>query len=258
MADEELDPFKPSHTQWVTIYALIIYLVVLSIGWNLKYARTLIYPGKLLTVAFHEGCHALATVITGGKVNSIQLDPNMGGVTSMDGGWLFLSVSQQRFLAVLGNIGSIFIGSALIFASFDQKASKIACFPIWAIMLFVMWCARKDPFVLCHVLFSLGLSLSLFIIAHGVFLRFYIMYVGVMNIMYTGWDILDDLVFQKFEESDCSAFARRYPWMPSQAWGTIWFFLSLCGLLAGVLGGLALFKDEFSVQLANAQSFLPV
>ncbi|KAK4051181.1 hypothetical protein OIV83_003003 [Microbotryomycetes sp. JL201] len=86
-----------SHTQWVTIYALAIYIVVLSIAWNLKYARTIIYTGKLLTVAFHEGCHALATVITGGRVNSIQLDPNMGGVTSMDGGWLFLSDASAMF-----------------------------------------------------------------------------------------------------------------------------------------------------------------
>ncbi|KAK4056914.1 hypothetical protein OIO90_002164 [Microbotryomycetes sp. JL221] len=253
MMDEDVDPFKPTHTQWVTLYTLLIFLVTLSISWNLKYARTVIYTGKLLTVAFHEGCHALATVLTGGKVNSIQLDPNMGGVTSMDGGWLFLSV---RILPA-GYIGSTFIGASLIFASFDQKASKIACFPVWAMMLFVMWCARKDMFVLCHVTFSLGMTLALFIIAHGVFLRFFVMYIGVMNVMYTVWDILDDLVFQKFAESDCSAFARRYPWMPSQAWGTVWFAIAFCGLLAGVLGGLTLFKDDFSSQLKNAQTFLP-
>lgn len=109
-------------------------------------------------------------------------------------------------------------------------------------------------------------------------------------------DVLDDLVFQKIEESDCSAFTREYPCqsgsslllgsfadpsaasssgMPSQAWGTIWFFIAFCGceyyvfvargggtdlpgytVTAGIIGGLVLFKDNFEEQYLNSMTFL--
>lgn len=46
------------------------------------------------------------------------------------------------------------------------------------------------------------------------------------NLTHILQDILDDLVFQKINESDCSHFARLYPWMPSQAWGAVWFTVS--------------------------------
>jgi len=72
----------------------------------------------------------------------------------MSGGWGFCSLPA-------GYLGSTFIGSALIFAGFDQKASKIAVFPILFIMCCCMWWARKDPFVICHVMFSMGIMAAL-------------------------------------------------------------------------------------------------
>lgn len=62
------------------------------IGWNLKVLRTILFPAKLLTVAFHESCHAITATLTGGKVESIILDPNQGGSTRMIGGWAFASL----------------------------------------------------------------------------------------------------------------------------------------------------------------------
>ncbi|ORY92604.1 peptidase M50B-like-domain-containing protein [Leucosporidium creatinivorum] len=227
----------------------MIYFVTLLLCWNLKYARTIIFPFKLLTVAFHESCHAIAGTLTGAKITSMQLDPNEGGATAMSGGFAFFSLPA-------GYIGSTFIGSALIFAGFDQKASKIAVFPVLFIMCCCMWWARKDMFVICHVTFSMGIMAALFIIEHGAFLRFFILFVGTMNGEYTVWDILDDLVFQKIEESDCSAFTREYPWMPAQAWGTIWLFIAFSGLALGVIGGLTIFKGNFEEQYLESMTFL--
>jgi hypothetical protein len=47
----------------------------------------------MLTIAFHEFGHALAAILTGGKVESISLDPHEGGVTHMRGGKQFFTVS---------------------------------------------------------------------------------------------------------------------------------------------------------------------
>lgn len=88
------------------------YVVLLLICWNLRHARTIIYPFKLLTVAFHESwyavrpprgvkgyfdrliynSHAMAGTLTGAKITSMQLDPNEGGATGMEGGWGFVSL----------------------------------------------------------------------------------------------------------------------------------------------------------------------
>jgi hypothetical protein len=51
---------------------------------------------QMLTIAFHEFGHALAAVLTGGKVESISLDPNEGGVTNMRGGKQFFTVRVYR------------------------------------------------------------------------------------------------------------------------------------------------------------------
>lgn len=68
-------------TQWVTVYWIEACIIVLLFTWNLWLARSIIFPFKLCAVACHEGCHALAGLLTGAKVKSIVLDPNQGGTT---------------------------------------------------------------------------------------------------------------------------------------------------------------------------------
>ncbi|KAJ1985215.1 hypothetical protein H4R34_000174 [Dimargaris verticillata] len=58
------------------------------------------------------------------------------------------------------------------------------------------------------------------------------------------WDIVEDLVVRKVNSSDATRFAQMTG-CPSQLCGLIWFLVSLAFLTAGVLGGLAVFKDEF-------------
>lgn len=47
---------------------------------------------QVLTVAFHESGHALAGVATCAHITSIELDPELGGLTQMRGGvqWITL------------------------------------------------------------------------------------------------------------------------------------------------------------------------
>ncbi|GAA5978778.1 hypothetical protein JCM11641_006173 [Rhodosporidiobolus odoratus] len=248
--EEVVQPFILTHTQWVTVYWIEATIMTFLFSWNLYIARSIIFPFKLCAVACHEGCHALVGTLTGAKVESIILDPNQGGSTRMIGGWPFASLPA-------GYIGSTLIGSALIFAGFDQKASKIAAIPLLAHLTIVSIWARKSRFTLLNVTFIMGFILALYIIEHGAFLRFLLLVIGCMNVMYSVWDQLDDLVFHKINESDVCAFWREYPWIPAQVWGAIWTTFSCCGLTAAILGGITLFKDDFAAQYFNAQSFLP-
>ncbi|GJN89337.1 hypothetical protein Rhopal_002317-T1 [Rhodotorula paludigena] len=219
-AQDEPEPFELTHTQWVTIYWVEACVIVLLFSWNLYIARSIIFPFKLCAVACHEGCHGIAGTLTGAKVESLILDPNQGGSTRMVGGWAFVSLPA-------GYIGSTLIGAALIFAGFDQKASKIAAIPLFVHLSIVCFWARTSRFTLLNVTFIQGLILILYIVQHGAFLRFLLLLIGCMN------------------------------GLPAQVWGAIWTTVSCFGLTAAILGGIVNFKDDFAAQYFNAQTFLP-
>lgn len=56
-----------------------------------------------------------------------------------------------------------------------------------------------------------------------------------MNCLYSVWDICDDLIFRKVNESDASAFARLVGCCPAQVWGVIWFLISVAFFAGGIL-----------------------
>jgi len=114
-----------------------VYIPIIIILWNVPILKLLLYPFKLLTVAFHEFSHAFVGLLTCAKIESVQLDPDEGGATRMRGGipWLTLPA---------GYLGSSFIGAALIACGYDLEASKIATFVLAVIFLMSLWWARRN------------------------------------------------------------------------------------------------------------------
>ncbi|GAA6015050.1 hypothetical protein JCM11491_001641 [Sporobolomyces phaffii] len=278
---DSLDHFELSHAQWIKVYYIQATVVLYLLGWNLWIARSVLFPLKLCAVAYHEMCHAVMGALTGGKVKSVILDPNQGGATTTEGGWPFLSLPA-------GYIGSTTIGSALIFASFDQRASKIAAIPAFLLLCLVSWWARKSRFTLMNIGGMAGLLVIFFFVSHSVFLPFLLIQIGVMNgksslalvasstwrlppldlhsarqssehkqsWSYSVFDQIDDLVLHKINASDVCAFQELYPWLPAQVWGAIWTTFSLTGLTLAILGGIAFFKDNFADQAVSNRAFL--
>ncbi|GAA5944921.1 M50 family metallopeptidase [Sporobolomyces koalae] len=248
-ASDQLDHFELSHAQWIKVYYIEATVMVYLLGWNLWIARSLLFPLKLCAVAYHEMCHALVGTLTGGRVRSVILDPNQGGATTTEGGWPFLSLPA-------GYIGSTTIGAALIFASFDLKASKIAAIPAFLLLCLVSWWARKSRFTLININFMSGLLVIAFFVSHSAFLPFLLIQIGVMNVMYSVFDQIDDLVLHKINASDVCAFQEQYPWFPAQMWGAIWTAFSLTGLTLAIVGGIVFFKGNFTDQVEQSKSFL--
>jgi len=77
-----------------------------------------------------------------------------------------------------------------------------------------------------------------------------------MSSLYSVWDICDDLILRKVNESDASVFAKRYGGS-SQCWGVIWSLISLFLMVMGILAALAAFKQDFAQQEKDAQKILP-
>lgn len=60
------------------------------------------------------------------------------------------------------------------------------------------------------------------------------LFIGVMSALYSLFDISDDLIFRKVNESDASVFAKRYGGS-SICWGVLWFIVSFAFLGLGIV-----------------------
>ncbi|SGY61508.1 BQ5605_C007g04566 [Microbotryum silenes-dioicae] len=240
---------EPSDTQKVTLGVIAAYVVIIAILWHVPVLKWILYPLKMLTIAFHEFGHAATGCCTGARIKSITLDPREGGCTMMSGGISAITLPA-------GYLGSSLIGALLIFCGFDIVASKIASFVLAVAFIIILWWGRKDWLTIVTILVSVGLLVAGWFIAHGAALRYEVLFIGVMSALYSVWDIFDDLILRKVNESDASVFAKRYGGS-SACWGVLWAIVSVVFMAAGILCGLLAFKDSFSEQAADSAKFLP-
>ncbi|PWN92211.1 hypothetical protein FA10DRAFT_228119 [Acaromyces ingoldii] len=234
----------PTADQRTLIIVACVYAVVIVLLWNIPYLKMIIYPFKLLTVGFHEFGHAFMGVLTCAHIESIHLDPNEGGATRMRGGipWLTLPA---------GYLGSSLIGAAMIATSFDIRAAKVMTLIIAVFFLLTLWWARKDWLTWVLLLCMAGLIVAFWFIAHGVALQYLVLFIGVMSCLYSVWDICDDLIFRKVNESDATAFAKVVGCCPPQVWGVFWLAISLVFFAAGIIIGIVAFKTPLKQQQAD-------
>ncbi|KAF2650236.1 hypothetical protein K491DRAFT_609184 [Lophiostoma macrostomum CBS 122681] len=238
-----------NHTQGITLGVIAAYVVVIALLWNLPYVRWVLWPFKMLVIAFHEFGHAITACCTGGRVKSISLDPHEGGVTHMQGG-------MQAITLPAGYLGSSLIGALLTFCGFNIVASKVASIVLGVCFLLTLWWARKDWLTIITILLAVGLLIACWFIKHAEPLRFVVLFIGVMSSLYSVWDICDDLILRKVNSSDASVFAKRYGGS-SQCWGILWSLISLFLMICGILAGLAAFKQDFAQQEKDSQDFIP-
>jgi hypothetical protein len=125
----------------------------------------------MLVIAFHEFGHAITACCTGGRVQSISLDPREGGVTHMRGG-------ISAFILPAGYLGSSLIGALLIFCGFNIVASKAASIVLGVCFLLTLWWARKDWLTILTIALAVGLLVACWFIAHGEALRYVVVSVS--------------------------------------------------------------------------------
>lgn len=203
----------------------------------------------MLVIAFHEFGHAITATLTGGRVKSITLDPNEGGVTHFSGGSSALTLPA-------GYLGSSIIGALLTFCGFNINASKIASIALAVCFLLTLWWGKRDWLTIMTVLLAVGLLIACWFIEHAEALRFVVLFIGVMSSLYSVWDICDDLILRKVNSSDASVFAKRYGGS-SRCWGLIWSLISVMIMAVGIVAGLAAFNQSFEQQREDSKHFIP-
>ncbi|VFQ87601.1 unnamed protein product [Cuscuta campestris] len=218
-----------NHDQKSFLITIGVYSVVILGLWR----TFLLTPFKLITVFLHEASHAIACKFTCGEVLGMQVHANEGGVTTTRGGvyWLILPA---------GYLGSSFWGMALILASTHLLTAQIASGCLIIALIVALFFAKN------WTLRGLCIGFIIFIAViwalqrmTGVrILRYVILFIGVMNSLFSVYDIYDDLISRRINTSDAEKFAEICP-CPCNgvAWGFIWGMISfafLCG--AGYLG----------------------
>jgi len=242
-------PLVPNQQQAVELYVIVVFIVVIFAFWVLPIFRVLINPLKLFTIGWHELCHVIAAIMTGGTVLSITIDPNLGGCTRVVDG-------HPPFILAAGYFGSTILGGLFVFASWDILASKIVSFLIGFGLIAPVVLVR-DLFTILLTIGYEALLIGFWFIDHAQALRWYVLFLGIMNVLYVVWDVADDKFFKKPNSSDCTQFELLYPEMPMHLSAWLWIIFEVLVLVGFILAGLAAFKKTPDQLIAEASGFLP-
>lgn len=95
---------KPSLTLLVAAF------IVSLLASFLPFGHWFLYPFDLFGTFVHESCHALAAVLTGGRVDGMHVAWDTSGLTKTWGGW-------NIAISTAGYLGSVVVGAMLLLAA---------------------------------------------------------------------------------------------------------------------------------------------
>lgn len=91
---------------------LLLATLITIVLWFLPYAEYLVYPVRLFVTFIHEGSHVLASLITGGSVQSLTVSPDESGLVeslvNKD------NILQNLIISSAGYLGAIAYGTLLL------------------------------------------------------------------------------------------------------------------------------------------------
>ncbi|WRT67990.1 uncharacterized protein IL334_004965 [Kwoniella shivajii] len=260
------DPnISPNTFQTNTVIAACVMFLAILIAWNLPVLREAISGLKLLTVGLHELSHLIVGLICGGQVVSICIDPNDGGATHVMGlmrttpriprdPYAFPSFAQTFWSpSAVGTLAAGYIGSSLIGFLFvvstsgrctklmlDIVASKV-CALVLHIGLLVPILRADHWIAYASIIGCEVILIGLWFGDHGNALRFYVLFVGVMNLFYVVWDYVDERLFDKRNTSDCAQFSELLGW-PTSSWFIFWFVYDSLVFTSAIFAGICVFR----------------
>ncbi len=92
------------------IVATLVSVVIWLASWYFPLANYVVYPLQLFATFVHEGSHVLATLMTGGSVQSLTVSPDASGVVwSLTNSWL-----SQLIVSSAGYLGTTLFGILLL------------------------------------------------------------------------------------------------------------------------------------------------
>jgi hypothetical protein len=210
--------------RWFWVAVAISLLVSLT-----PWAQFLLYPFKLFTTWVHESGHAVMTVLVGGRVTSMTIDPDTSGLTQS-----VVPVGRigRGLVASSGYLGAAVVGSLLIASIRVQKWAHVILLSVAALMLLTLVFWVRNLFGAAIVL---AWSLTLITLARkGVAraLRFFLSLLAIQVALNAVYDIRTLFLIDR-RQSDAETMARLFL-LPSWVWATAWMLLSIAILGATI------------------------
>jgi len=208
------------HWQLFALTALVVAL----------WGTPVVVPLKILVVFFHELAHGLAAILTGGKIVSITLSTDQGGVTTTIGGSRFLILSA-------GYVGSLLFGVAMLLAGLKSRADKLIVAALGIAMLAITALYLRGLFPMVF-----GAATGLLLLAMARFLPgqvndLTLRIIGLTSMIYVPLDIFSDTIARAHLRSDAFMLGE-YLGGSATLWGALWLIISLTVIAACLRYGL--------------------
>ena len=198
--------------------AVAVSLVVSLTPW----AQFLLYPFKLFTTWVHECGHALMTVLVGGRVTSITIEPDTSGLTRS---LVPAGRVARGLVASSGYLGAAVVGCLLMAATRVGKWAPVILTSLGAFMLLtlVLWMRNLFGFA---VVLAWGVALvTLARKGTANALRFLLSLLAIQVALNSVYDIRVLFLIDR-GQSDAATMARLFL-LPSWVWATVWMLMSV-------------------------------
>jgi hypothetical protein len=189
-----------------------------------------VYPFRLFVVLLHEVSHGIAAVATGGRIVSIGLTADEGGVCVTRGGSPFLILNA-------GYLGSLLWGALFLLLGRRRTAARSVVSLVGALTLLATLLYVRTWFGFAYGLVAGAALLLVAARLAPAASELLLATLGATSALYAVWDVLADVVLRHSGQSDAAALARLTG-VPALAWGVLWVALSMA-VLASVLRRLA-------------------
>jgi hypothetical protein len=195
------------------------------------WAQFLLYPFTLFTTWVHECGHAVATLLVGGRVTSITIQPDTSGLT--------LSIVPagriaRGIVASAGYLGAAAVGCLLMAATRVEKWAHVILLGLGVCMLVTLVLWMRNLFGAIVVL-AWGITLVTFA-RHGVAgaVRFFLSLLALQVALNSVYDIRVLFLIGR-GQSDAATMASLFL-LPSWVWATTWMLMSIAMLGATLWG----------------------
>ena len=205
--------------QWFWV-AIAVSLIASLTPWG----PTLLYPFKLFTTWVHESSHALMTLLVGGRVTAVTIEPNTSGLTH---GLVPASRIARGLVASAGYLGAALVGCLLMAATRVERRARTILYGVGAFMLLTVVVWMRNVFGVVVVL-AWGLALVTMArrrMANA--LRFLLSLLAVQVALNSVYDIR--VLFLVNGPSDAATMARLFL-LPAWFWAATWMLMSVAML----------------------------
>ena len=201
-------------TKQNTLFSLIWLLTVYGILRYIPYGDTILYPITLIVTFLHEFWHAFFALITGGGVDSIDINHDGSGVARTSG-WI------SGIILMWGYIGSAIFGNILLYMGLkgNNENSKIVLYFLGGLFFLTAFFWFSD--ILSFLIQVIIGTILIFVAKKIQYSSIILWFLWLASLAHIIWD------FRVWPSSDIAKFSDIFIIIPEFIWMYIWLSIVL-------------------------------